>query len=102
MRPLFTLDATGHLVSDITEATAQPANAAIIVGSRFEFEKPYATPWGEVPVGVVAIVTDVHEETGELDLEATTLVPALFLWSNVLIMLPFMSDDLTACLRLLC
>jgi hypothetical protein len=100
MRPIITVDVNGHLFSTIEDASVG-ANA-IIVGSRFEFEKPYETPWGEVPTGVVAIVTEVHEATGELDLEVPEKVPALFMWSNVLIMLPFMSEDLGACLRLLC
>ena len=100
MRPMFTIDATGHLVSDIEEAdNARPR--IIVVGSRFEFEKPYTTPWGDVPAGVTATVTEVHDETGELDLEVKEKVPALYFWSNLLIMLPFMSDDLIACLHLL-
>lgn len=102
MRPLFTVDASGHLVSDIIEADETPLSTAIIIGSHFEFEKPYSTPWGDVPVGVIATVTEVHEATGELDLEVHEVVPALFYWQNVIIMLPFMSDDLVSCLRLLC
>lgn len=100
MRPTISIDAAGHLFSTIEDANSG-ANA-ITVGSRFEFEKPYETPWGEVPVGIIAIVTEVNEETGELDLEVPEKVPALYLWSNLLIILPFMSDDLTACLHLLC
>lgn len=100
MRPLFTVDTTGHLVSDITEAE-MPIASGVSVGSAFSFDTPYATPWGDVPVGVEAFVTEVHNETGELDLEVRQVVPALFMWSNILIMIPFMSDDLSACLRLL-
>lgn len=99
MRPIITVDANGHLISDLTEAT--DTRVPIEVGSHFEFETAYSTPWGEVPVGVVATVTEVHVDTGELDLEVTQKIPALFLWSNLLIMLPFMSDDLMRCLRLL-
>jgi hypothetical protein len=100
MRPIITMDATGHLFSDIEEAGNVLPH--VIVGTLFEFETPYSTPWGDVPKGVVAIVTDVNDATGELDLEVTTKVPALFYWHNALIALPFMSDDLLACLRLIC
>lgn len=100
MRPIITIDASGHLVSTIEDADT--GTSAVNVGTRFEFEKPYETPWGEVPVGVVATVTEVHEATGELYLEVRDVIPALVLWSNLLIMLPFMSDDLANCLRLLC
>jgi hypothetical protein len=99
MRPLITVDASGHLISTIEDANAG-ANA-ITVGTRFEFEKPYETPWGAVPTGVVAVVTEVHEATGELDLEVPEKIPALFMWQGMLILLPFMSEDLGACLRLL-
>lgn len=99
MRPTITVDASGHLFSTIIKKDAPPA---IVVGMRFEFEKPYETPWGEVPAGVVATVTETNEATGELDLEVTENIPALFFWHGSLIMLPFMSEDLSACLQLLC
>lgn len=99
MKPFFALDATGHLVSAIEEANQ--ALSCITVGTCFEFEKPYSTPWGDVPVGTVAVVTEVHNVTGELDLEVTEKIPALFYWGQLLIMLPFMSDDLATCLHLL-
>jgi hypothetical protein len=98
MRPIITIDATGHLFSTIIENEETPV---IAVGTRFTFEKPYETPWGEVPAGIVATVTENNDATGELDLEVAEKVPALFMWQGMLILLPFMSEDLSACLTLL-
>jgi hypothetical protein len=99
MRPIITIDATGNLVSTIIDNDVTAPSIA--VGTRFTFHKPYETPWGSVPTGVVATVIEAHEATGELDLEVQEKVPALFMWHGLLILLPFMSEDLSACLRLL-
>jgi hypothetical protein len=99
MRPVITIDQSGNLVSTIIDSDI--AAPTITIGTRFTFHKPYETPWGQVPEGVVAVVTETVESTGELDLEVTEKIPALFMWHGVLIMLPFMSEDLSACLKLL-
>jgi hypothetical protein len=99
MRPIITIDETGHLVSTIIDSDV--AAPTIAVGTRFTFHKPYETPWGEVPTGITATVIETIDDTGELDLEVLEKVPALFMWSGMLILLPFMSEDLSACLKLL-
>lgn len=99
MRPVITIDETGHLISSIiaNDVTVK----AIAVGTRFTFHRPYETPWGEVPTGIIATVIETVDATGELDLEVAEKVPALFMWSGLLILLPFMSEDLSTCLKLL-
>jgi hypothetical protein len=99
MRPIITIDATGFLTSTIIDN--EDASPNIAVGTRFTFHRPYETPWGEVPTGIIATVIETHDATGELDLEVEEKVPALFMWHGLLIMLPFMSEDLSACLRLI-
>jgi hypothetical protein len=99
MRPIITIDQSGHLVSTIIDNDVTAPSIA--VGTRFTFHKPYETPWGEVPRGITATVIETHEATGELDLEVQEKVPALFMWHGLLILLPFMSEDLSACLKLL-
>jgi hypothetical protein len=99
MRPIITIDANGHLISTLIDNDG--ASPSIAVGTRFTFHRPYETPWGEVPTGITATVIETVDATGELDLEVEEKVPALFMWSGLLILLPFMSEDLSACLKLL-
>jgi hypothetical protein len=99
MRPAITIDETGHLTSTIIDNDS--AAPSIAIGTRFTFHRPYETPWGEVPTGITATVIETNDDTGELDLEVQEKVPALFMWSGLLILLPFMSEDLSACLKLL-
>jgi hypothetical protein len=99
MRPIITIDANGSLTSTIIDNDAIAPNIA--VGTRFTFHTPYETPWGEVPTGITATVIETHDATGELDLEVQEKLPALFMWHGLLILLPFMSEDLTACLKLI-
>jgi hypothetical protein len=99
MRPIITIDENGQLISTIIDNDS--VAPCIAVGTRFTFHRPYETPWGEVPMGITATVIETHDATGELDLEVQEKVPALFMWHGLLILLPFMSEDLSACLKLL-
>lgn len=95
MRPSFLLSADLRPVS----ALVRKADAdAIPIGTSVTVVTPYTTPYGEIAAGTKGFVEYVDPESGLMEILMEGIEPALLHWGNLLILVPFDTDDLAACL----
>ena len=97
MRPTFVVTSNGELVSAINRKGDQHA---LRIGLRLDLAYPYRTEYGIVPAGARGVVMKVDEEDGTTWILMEGMEPALFHWDNLLVISPFETDDLVACIRL--
>lgn len=98
MRPTFLVTTNGELVSAIRKKGEQHT---LRVGLRLELVQSYATDYGIVPAGARCVVQSVAEEDGTTWLLMDGYPwPALFHWDDMLVLSPYDTEDLVACLRL--
>lgn len=97
MRPTFVVLTNGELVSAICRKGEQHALRA---GLRLELAYTFDTEYGTVGAGARFVVLKVDEADGTTWLLAEGIEPALFHWDNMLVISPFETEDLLACVRL--
>lgn len=96
MRPTFLLN---------TEL--KPVSALITIGEHdgvtmhtcFELVKDFETEYGKISAGTRGFVDYIDPENGTVELLMEGIEPALISWGNIMIMVPFQTDDLAECLR---
>lgn len=59
---------------------------------------PYATELGVLPVGAKGFVKYIRETTGEVGILMEGMEPALIHWDNLIIIMPYDTEDLLAVL----
>lgn len=97
MRPTFLVTTNGELVSAIRK---KGERHALRVGLRLELVYPFKTEHGTVAAGARGVVQSVDEEDGTTWLLMEGIEPALLYWDNMLVITPYDTEDLTACIRL--
>lgn len=95
MRTTFVVDDNNHAQSDI-RAKGQPHTIA--VGTPVVTVLPYATELGVLPVGAKGFVKYIRETTGEVGILMEGMEPALIHWDNLIIIMPYDTEDLLAVL----
>jgi hypothetical protein len=95
MKPTFTLDHNHQAQSAIQ--SKQLANV-ITVGTPVITTAPYETELGVLPAGAKGFVKYCDETTGEVGILMEGMEPALLHWKNMLVLMPFDTDDLLAVL----
>lgn len=96
MRTTFALDLDLRLIS-VNAPISQPH--ALRAGDVFYTVEPYDTGYGDVPTGTKFFVQAVAEEDCATWLRAEGDVPALFHWDNMLVIMPYHTEDVLPCLR---
>lgn len=96
MRNTFTLNDENHLQSAIRR---RKEPHVLTVGSKLVLSKGYRTPHGLVPEGAVGFVEHVDGESGAVWILMEGIEPALLYWDNTLIIVPYDTEDLLACLE---
>lgn len=96
MRTSFALNLDLQPIS-VNTPIVQPH--ALRVGDVFYVAQAYSTEHGDVPEGTKLFVQHIAEEDGATWLRAEGDVPALFHWDNILVMVPYDTEDLLPCLR---
>lgn len=95
MRPTFLINLDLQLVSALA-SKSQPH--ALQVGHCLELTADFITPWGNIPAGTKGFVDFVDDIDGLVELLVEGFVPALHLWGQRLVLVPFATDDLLECL----
>jgi hypothetical protein len=96
MRTTFAFDLDLRPIS-VNAPIAQPH--VLRVGDVFFFAAAYSTEYGDVPEGTKVFVQHVADEDGATWLRAEGDVPALFHWDNLIVIVPYLTEDLLPCLR---
>lgn len=96
MKPTFTLDHDHHAQSAI-QSKLLPG--AITVGTTVITTAPYETELGVLPAGSKGFVKYCDETTGEVGILMEGMEPALLHWKNMLVLMPFDTDDMLAVLE---
>jgi hypothetical protein len=99
MRPrcTFVVMTNGELVSAIG---VRGEAHALRAGLRLEMAYAYETDYGTVNEAARFCVAKIAEDDGTAWLMAEGIEPALYHWDNMLVISPFDTEDLLACLRL--
>jgi hypothetical protein len=95
MRTTFNIDNNNHAQSDIA---SKQSPHAITVGTPVTTTAPYETEVGVLPMGAKGFVKYIDETTGEVGILMEGLEPALLHWDNMLVIMPFDTEDLLAVL----
>lgn len=93
MRVTFTLDKNNHAQSEIR---SKGAAHAIAVGTPVTLSANFRTPYGVVLKGAKGFVNSVDEDNGALWILMEGLEPALSLWDNMLLLMPYDTEELLA------
>jgi hypothetical protein len=96
MRTTFILDDNNHAQSD---ERAKGLPHQIEVGMPVAFTGPYKTSAGEVPVGAKGFVSFIDEDLGAVWILMEGIEPALVHWDNMLVLMPYNTEDLLAVLE---
>ncbi|MHC2284405.1 hypothetical protein [Bradyrhizobium barranii] len=96
MRTTFVIDAYNRAQSDIQEID-QPHRIA--VGTPVVTAAPYTTELGVLPAGSKGFVNYIRETTGEVGILMEGMEPALVHWDNMLIIMPYDTEDLVEVLE---
>lgn len=97
MRPIIAISLTGELVSAIQAHGSAPELA---LGLQVKLTADYETPWGPVKRGSTGRVVAIDSVHGLVDIRMDHEIPALVIWQNTLTLMPFVCDDLLACLQI--
>jgi len=89
MRPTFLLNQDNQLISAIAH------KSHLSVGMCLMLTREYDTGYGLIPAGTKGWIEVVHPEEGCVQVRWEGAEPALYAWGNVLILVPFSTDDLT-------
>lgn len=95
MRPTFLLNEHHTPVSALVNRDQE---GALSVGINIELVKDYHNEYGRIPAGTKGFVDYVDRESGQANVHMEGSAPALIQWENTLVLFPFTTDDLTACL----
>jgi hypothetical protein len=87
-----------HLKSDIRRKH-QPHT--LTIGSTIVLGAAYRTPYGLVPAGTKGFVEYIDEPQGSVWILMEGMEPALLHWDNRLIIVPYDTEDLVACLEVM-
>jgi hypothetical protein len=96
MRVTFTLDNNNHAQSELR---SKMAPHTITVGTPVLVTCPYQTERGVLHAGAKGFVMYVDETTGEVGILMEGIEPALVHWDNMLVIMPYDTEDLLACLE---
>lgn len=96
MRPTFALDLN---LKPVSVNAPKETPHAFQPGDVLYTCEPYATGTGDVPVATKLFVLRVNDDDGTMWLLAEGDVPALFHWDNMLVAVPYDTEDLLPCLR---
>jgi hypothetical protein len=96
MRTTFVIDDKNHAQSDIASKLLPHA---IAVGTPVVVTASYVTERGILPAGAKGFVIYISETTGEVGILMEGMEPALIHWDNMLIIMPFDTEDLLAVLE---
>jgi hypothetical protein len=67
--------------------------------TNVELVTAFTTPDGELPAGSKGFVEFIDPENGTVELFMEGRPPALYHWANILVLVPFQTDDLAECVR---
>lgn len=95
MRTTFNLDNNNHAQSAI--APKKLAHT-IKVGTPVTTTAPYQTERGTLPAGARGFVKYIDEDRGELGILMEGMEPALIHWDNMIVLVPYDTDDMLAVL----
>jgi hypothetical protein len=93
MRATFIVNEDNHAQSDIRP---KGAPHVIAVGTPVALSAAYRTPYGIVPKGAKGFVSAVDEDNGSVWILMEGLEPALALWDNMLLLMPYDTEELLA------
>lgn len=95
MRATFKLNNTRGLVSAI-RSKGEPHT--LKVGDVLVMTRPFLAQHGLIPAGAKGWVESVAADDGTLWILMEGAIPALTYWDNMLVLSPFETDDLAACM----
>jgi hypothetical protein len=95
MRPAIILNAQNKAVSVLVSWFEI---SALSVGTKVELVKDFETPYGKISAGTKGFVDYVDPETGTIWLLMEGIEPALIHWDNMLVLMPFDTEDILDCL----
>lgn len=84
----------------VSEIRPRDEPLAFKVGDVLVLGGPYNTPFGVVPAGIKGRVKHVDELDGTMWLFMEGRDPALIYWDNLLVLVPYDTEDLTELIRL--
>lgn len=94
MRAAFILTPDFRLVSSLVPKLT---GDVFTVGSVALMVKSFDTPYGRITAGTKGFVDFIDQETGAVWILMEGMEPALVMWNNRLVLMPFDTDDLTEC-----
>jgi hypothetical protein len=96
MKPTFTLDSNSRAQSDVKSKVLAHD---ITVGTPVITTAPYVTERGVLPTASKGFVKYIDETTSEVGILMEGMEPALVHWDNMLVLVPYDTEDLLAVLE---
>lgn len=96
MRPTFLLNMDMQPVSALV---TKGVGDGLKLHAAIELVCEYTTDCGVIAAGSKGFVDYIDPENGTVEVLMEGIQPAVLAWGNILILVPFDTDDLLACLR---
>lgn len=96
MRPTFLLNTDLQLVSALVTKGVEDG---LKLHTSIELVGEYTTEYGKIDAGSRGFVDYIDPENGTVEILMEGIQPAVLAWGNMLILVPFDTDDVLPCLR---
>lgn len=96
MKPTFLLNTDLKPISALITKTDE---TGIALHKSVELVREFETPHGIIPAGAKGFVDYVDPENGTVEILMEGIEPALVHWGNIIILVPFQTDELAECIR---